>query len=104
MHTPGPWKPTTTYGESTNEPFMVWCDGVGAAIAHVYNRSEMGSDSHATQRANARLIAASPALLAACKQALAILAQPATYPADLALIRTTCAAAIALATTQEPNP
>lgn len=63
MHTPGPWKPTTTYGESTNEPFIVWCDGVGAAIAHVYNRSEMGSDNHATQRANARLIAQAPNLL-----------------------------------------
>lgn len=98
MHTPGPWKPTTTHGQDSKEPFMVWSDQIGAAVAHVYNRSEMASDNHATQRANACLIAASPALLTACRQALAILAQPTTYPADLALIRTTCVAAIALAT------
>lgn len=62
-HTPGPWKPTTLYGESTSEPFIVWCDGIGAAVAHVYTRSEMGLANRTTQVANARLIAAAPDLL-----------------------------------------
>lgn len=43
---------------------MIWADEIGAAVAHVYNRSEMASDNHATQAANARLIAAAPDLLA----------------------------------------
>jgi len=67
-HTPGPWKPTTLYGESTSEPFIVWCDGIGAAVAHVYTRSEMGLANRTTQVANARLIAAAPDLLAVCER------------------------------------
>ena len=69
-HTPGPWRPTTTQGQDSKEPFMVWSDQIGAAVAHVYNRCEMGWDNHATQRANARLIAAAPEMLGAIRAML----------------------------------
>ncbi len=60
--TPGPWRATSTYGEDTKEPWMVWSDAKSAGIAHIYARSEMGAESGREQAANARLIAASPEL------------------------------------------
>jgi hypothetical protein len=62
----GTWKATSTYGIDTKEPWIVWCEEKGAAIAHIYARSEMGAESSAEQAANARLIAAAPDLLDAC--------------------------------------
>jgi len=67
-HTPGPWRATTLHGATTHEPWMVWADGPNAAIAHVFQRSEAGSGNNVQQCANARLIAAAPDLLAACKE------------------------------------
>lgn len=96
MHTPGPWK--THAGASGQVHVMFGDDGKYIGKVDAYPVRTTTEDE-----ANARLIASAPELLAACKQALAVLAQPATYPADLALIRTTCAAAIAHAT-QEPTP
>jgi hypothetical protein len=69
-HTQGPWRATTTNGIDTKEPWMVWSDEKGAAVAHVYARSEMASGSYDEQHANARLIAAAPELLEACRAAL----------------------------------
>jgi len=95
MHTPGPWTvdtdSDTVLGPRGN--VVAQCPGYSRRSDNPLHMAQ------GSREANALLIAASPALLAACKQALAILAQPATYPADLALIRTTCAAAIAQATT-----
>jgi len=84
MHTPGPW----TVEEGTH---IIPANG-GGSVAAAYG------DDLEQAYANAALIAAAPELLAACKQVIAALSQPATYPADLALIRATCAAAIATAT------
>jgi hypothetical protein len=64
----GTWKATSTYGIDTKEPWIVWCEEKGAAIAHIYARSEMGAESSAEQAANARLIAAAPELLSALRE------------------------------------
>jgi hypothetical protein len=92
-HTPKPWKrdgdavfvdvgskPTNGYRRIAN----VCTDGFGEVDPECV--------------ANGDLIAAAPELLAACKLAIAALSQNATFPADLRLIRMTCAEAIAKAT------
>jgi hypothetical protein len=63
-HTPGPW----TYGrmdELNHGSEYSWVSGPVGCIAHVYPDREPTNDL-----ANARLIAAAPELLAACKLAL----------------------------------
>lgn len=60
-HTPGPWT-ATERGEFVNAPN-------GRDICHIYGQRTLGED-----KANARLIAAAPDLLAAL-QALAIVAE-----------------------------
>lgn len=68
-HTPGPWRATTTHGIDDSEPFQVWCDDIGAAVAHVYRRSECRDGRGlGEQAANAALIAAAPELLAALEE------------------------------------
>lgn len=49
---------------------MIWSEPRDRAIAQCYRISESGEDNASEQSANARLIAAAPDLLAACKAAL----------------------------------
>lgn len=99
MHTPGPWK---AIKRGVNEEHVILPEERHRSAESWYIASTTGNVPE--DASNARLIAAAPELLAACKQVIAALSQPATYPADLALIRATCAAAIHAATHQEPTP
>ena len=83
MHTPGPWE----HNKQPSEPWCIWgLNGTRAIAALCHN------DDPAITTANARLIAAAPELLAACKAALA------TFPANAGCgLTTTLSYAIAKA-------
>jgi hypothetical protein len=66
-HTPGPWITSAMYGLQNEHEYLVWAND--AAVCHVFQRSE-NADPAATQRANARLIASAPDLLAALQSML----------------------------------
>ena len=79
VHTPGPW---TTDPECGNET-VLGSDGIMVAdcsitVLHVTYRT------YAIDRANARLVAAAPDLLAACESALKRLAEPCGWDCDKA--------------------
>jgi hypothetical protein len=78
-HTPGPWITDTSHSHEW-EGITIWNepsdpDGIWTTvIAHVV------PDQHEEHEANAKLIAAAPDLLAACKKMLNLLeSEPATY-------------------------
>jgi len=68
-HTPGPWRTGGTGGL-----IVFAADGYAVANATVFHQKQEEGES----QANARLIAAAPALLAACKAALAYVRPAAT--------------------------
>ena len=104
MHTPGPWKhdPEVTDPQTLDTAPEVSAPQPNGSCRYICRLFGVAPSVIEETQANARLIASAPDLLAACKQVIAALSQPATYPADMALIRATCAAAIAIAT-QEPT-
>jgi hypothetical protein len=63
-HTPGPWKATSSYGELTEHPYLVWSVPRDRALAQCFRISEAGDDNAVEQAANAALIASAPGLLA----------------------------------------
>jgi hypothetical protein len=69
-HTKGPFRATQLNGYNDLEPFFVWSDGINAAVAHVFKRTEQGDDDRDTQAANARLLAAAPDMAEALRNAL----------------------------------
>jgi len=81
-HSPGPW---------TVDRNMIETES-GEIIAQVSYKQD------GYVKANARLMAAAPAMLEALKSIIATLAQTAIFPADVELIRTNAAEAIAQAT------
>lgn len=69
-HTPGPWE--VGGGEKGGEPGYVYCDNdLGSAVAIVFGIPALRWSvfPREEEEANARLIAASPKLLEACKSA-----------------------------------
>ena len=64
--TPGPWKATSSYGELTEHPYLVWSVPRDRALAQCFRISESGDDNAVEQAANAALIARAPDLLAEC--------------------------------------
>ena len=76
-HTPGDWKSEYDFTRTSKHLKIKTQDG--GLIASVY--LHMGQPE---AEANAKLIAAAPDMLAACKGALAALSQNATFPADIA--------------------
>ena len=75
-HTPGPW--------FINKRAAMFIECAHRGIASCTGADNRSPDNlEAENKANARLIAAAPDLLAACKAALAALSQPMTYPADI---------------------
>ncbi len=71
-HTAGPFRATQLNGYNDLEPFFVWSDGINAAVAHVFKRTEQGDDDRDTQAANARLLAAAPDMAEAVKNLLGL--------------------------------
>ena len=61
-HTPGPWTATPTAGHETHGQSVVYAEADGKDVAVIYDG-----------KANARLIAAAPELLAACKAIAALM-------------------------------
>ena len=68
-HTPGPWEVAP---DDDGPRHVIAVDGVLIATAYTYQRTK------ATVSANARLIAAAPALLEACEMALRVVQNPAS--------------------------
>ena len=68
-HTPGPWK---IVGEDMRFVYAPGKDGTNRFSTHVAPGHIPGYDDEETQQANARLIAAAPDLLAACKSIMRI--------------------------------
>lgn len=79
-HTPGPWATFEIEDSRTRRPLVgVTVDNGPADVAHCSGfDSQRGADE---ERANARLIAAAPDLLAACERALSWLS---SYPGGCA--------------------
>lgn len=71
-HTPGPWKFDEDIFDEEEGP--VWCiedvAGTNLVLAKIFADGDLGGPSKAEAKANAVLIAASPDLLAACREAL----------------------------------
>lgn len=67
-HTPGPWKWTSNYTSSTNEPTWSLIDGTGYGILSCDGIGNSPQGLGDTGHANARLIAAAPELLEAAKE------------------------------------
>lgn len=79
-HTPGPW--------TVNPYSFIHAGKTLIACPATPEEAQAGLCAHPESeeaKANARLIAAAPDLLAACKSALAALTQNKTYPADIKL-------------------
>ncbi len=71
QHTPGPWKAVEA---AYNPPGWLWVqNGPGALLADVHKNANIPLDA---RNANARLMAAAPDLLKACKAVLAVHALP----------------------------
>ena len=75
MHTKGPW----TFSEAQGMHHVILSE---THLERIAETSSLGLDAD-TEESNARLIAAAPDLLAACKGALAALSQSKTFPADV---------------------
>ena len=91
-HTPAPW--AYTEGLSPHYQGQVYREDNGHTVAVTY---------HDEDGANARLIAAAPAMLAACQHVLSVLENPPpNKPGGVS--RTMLREAIARATASSPNP
>ena len=98
-HTPGPWKVSKCCIASPALPPGKWHHVAQVGLADDYDPQPLVADIHTRgvyhnseaaalradpeQLANARLIAAAPDLLEACKAAHAALSQNHTFPADI---------------------
>lgn len=99
LHTAGPITVTeTTGGFTLNAPHVGkgYFGNIGSATQRDPHPREGGEISSETARANAKLWAASPAMLIALRGILAALTQPATFPADVEYARKIASDAIGL--------
>jgi hypothetical protein len=75
-HTPGPWRVGGSWWNSDAYPAycvlpVETCEGIGSTIAELsYSGPEPGTSEEQQAEADARLIAAAPDLLEACRDAL----------------------------------
>lgn len=82
-HTPGPWGINSAKGVSSNHCFfsvIPQTEPYRGSVANVMDAVNIDGISIAESEANARLIAAAPDLLAACKAALDFLGSDAANP------------------------
>jgi len=96
-HTPGPWEATQEreFYQDHVQPYSIRT--VRDDEEDIVYIARCMDSWDTDMRANARLIAASPDLLEACKAAVAALTQPKTYPADIQAATKWLSAAIAKA-------